>query len=294
MVYTPSDQATFVTFDLETTDLIHGSIIPHITQISAIDYDTGDTFDKYVTPKMPITTTAQQVTGIVVTDSFMKVHGTLVESLPIKEALHQFIKWLESKSNVFLIAHNGRRFDFPVLLSVLKTVDFLDSFFYCTLGLIDTLPVFKKVFPGESHKQEDLVVRHLHTTYSAHNAIEDVTFLRKLLMFTKLSKQEIIKFSFSPKAMYNSLMFNREKAKNIRSLDILISSGICKLATAENIAGSGLNFNHLQRIYSREGEDGLLNTFTVKNSECQPRVTNSKRVLEAVIPKLVDLFRKSE
>ncbi|XP_053381811.1 uncharacterized protein LOC128549276 [Mercenaria mercenaria] len=273
---------------------VHGSIIPHITQISAVDYDSEDTFDQYVVPKMPITTTAQQVTGIVICGSNMTVNGSPVQSLPIKEALERFCKWLEKKPNVFLVAHNWRRFDFPVLMSIVKNVNFLECFFDCVIGLIDTLPVFKKVFPGQSHKQEDLVIRHLQTTYGAHNAIEDVVFLRKLLLFTKLSIQEIIHFSFSPKAMLNSVVFHREKARNIRSRDVLISSSVCKAATAENIAGSGLNLSRLQRIYSRDGEDGLQNTFTVKNSEGQPRVTSSKRVLETVIPKLADFFKNRE
>ena len=159
-------------------------------------------------------------------------------------------------------------------------------------GLIDSLPVFKKVNPDQSsYKQEDLVFSLLQTTYGAHNAVEDVMSLRQIVSFTKLSASEITKCSFSPKVVRNSILFNREKGKNIRSLDVLVSSGVCKAATAENIAGSGLNLSHLKIIYNREGEDGLLNTFTVKNSEGQPRVTNTKRVLETVIPKLVEFFK---
>ena len=96
--------------------------------------------------------------------------------------------------------------------------------------------------------------------------MEVVALLQELLMFTKMSKQEIVHFSFSLKAVYNSLMYNREKAKNIRSLDILISSSVCKSTTAENIAGSELNLTHLHRMYTREGEDGLSNTFTGKQN----------------------------
>ncbi|XP_053385649.1 uncharacterized protein LOC128545990 [Mercenaria mercenaria] len=179
VTYIQHDKPTLVMVDLETTDLIRGSIIPHITQISAVDYDSGDTFDQYVVPKMPITTTAQQVTGIVICGSNLTVNGSPVQSLPIKETLERFL-------------------------------------------------------------------------------------------------------------------FHREKARNIRSLDVLISSSVCKAATAKNIAGSGLNLSRLQRIYSRDGEDGLQNTFTVKNSEGQPRVTSSKRVLETVIPKLADFLKKRE
>ena len=39
--------------------------------------------------------------------------------------------------------------------------------------------------------------------------------------------------------------------------DILVAKGIYKQATAENIAGSGLQLCHLRTIYDREGEDGF-------------------------------------
>lgn len=64
------------------------------------------------------------------------------------------------------------------------------------------------------------------------------------------------------------------------------------MATAENIAGSGLKLEHLKKIYLREREDGLQNTFTIKNSEGQPCVTNTKRTFESVIPKLAEYFSK--
>lgn len=64
------------------------------------------------------------------------------------------------------------------------------------------------------------------------------------------------------------------------------------MPTAENIAASGLNLEHLKLIYSRDGEDGLHSTFTSKNSEGQPRVTNTKRTLESLVPNLVDFLKQ--
>ena len=103
--------------------------MPHITQISATDFDSGDAFDQYVIPKVPITTSAQQVTGIVMNGSNMTVNGNPVEPVPIKEAVGKFCNWLEKKQNVYLIAHNGRRFDFPVLASAIMSMDYAVQFF---------------------------------------------------------------------------------------------------------------------------------------------------------------------
>lgn len=66
--------------------------------------------------------------------------------------------------------------------------------------------------------------------------------------------------------MLNILIFNETKSRNIDSLHCLIASGVLKTATAENIAGSGLNLHHLQLIWQRDGEDGLLNVLSAKNS----------------------------
>ena len=95
--------------------------------------------------------------------------------------------------------------------------------------------------------------------------------------------------SFTPQASYNCMFLNRKKSKNVSTLDILVAKGICKRASAENIAGSGLQLCHFRTIYQWEGEDGLLNTFTERNSdEGQHKVTNCKRTLESVIPKMAE------
>ncbi|KAL4236605.1 hypothetical protein ACF0H5_004989 [Mactra antiquata] len=60
-------------------------------------------------------------------------------------------------------------------------------------------------------------------------------------------------FLFSPKAVFCNNLNSREKAKNFSSLKVLVSCGICKMATDENIDGSGLNLDQLKQIYVRDG-----------------------------------------
>lgn len=158
------------------------------------------------------------------------------------------------------------------------------------LGLIDSLQVFKKLFPSGSLKQEDLVARLLGVSYNAHNAMADVESLRQLILLPSVANLQLA-FSFSPTDVHSSMMFDREK-KNLPSLNILLSSGVCKLPTAENIAGSGLNLHHLRAIFRRCGEDGLRDVFTAKNSDNLPRVTSAKKILDEVIPKLAAFFEK--
>lgn len=256
-----------------------------------MDVKSGDIFNTYVIPKCPISTTAQHITGIVWNGSDMTVHGRPLPALSIGTALLEFCDWLQKRQNVFLISHNGRKFDFPILVTSFISVGKLENFFQCTAGLIDSLPLFRKYFPEQtSYKQEDLVSKLLHTSYGAHNATEDVSMLQKLLVFSSLPSKAVLSFSFTPKALYHSVWFNQAKVKNLPSLNVLVYSGVCKNPTAENIAGSGLTLFHLRKIYQRDGEDGLLNTFTVKNTENQPRVTSTKRVLDTLVPKLAEFF----
>lgn len=283
--------ASFVTFDLETTDLIRGRVVPHITQMAAYELQSGATFSVYVIPRLPITSSAQQVTGIVMNGSSLTVNGKPVDAMDIRAAVVGLLKWIRAFPHAVLISHNGRRFDFPVLLKTVMNIDKTGEFFDSVCGFIDSLSIFRKIYPGrKSYKQEELVHSLLNSTYDAHNAVGDVQALGKLIKNTSLSPQEILQHSFTPCAVQKALLFREEKAKNLPTLNPLISKGVLKMCTAENVAGSGLQLTHLKKIFQRDGEDGLLNTFISPNSEGQPRVTNVKRTLESVIPKLVDFF----
>jgi DNA polymerase III epsilon subunit-like protein len=158
---------------------------------------------------------------------------------------------------------------------------------------VDTLPVFKATFPGRtSYKQQDLA-SGIGIEYDAHNADDDVNCLSKLVCAAlKADEKCLVTKSFPPKDVKNNLEANKQKRSNMPSLSVLVASGLMKNATAENIASSGLNFHHLKVIHKRQGEDGLRSVFTMRNSEGQPRVTNVKKVLDSVLPKLADFYEK--
>ena len=271
----------------------HG-VMPHITQIAAANVSTRASFNTYVTPKQPIAFGAQQVTGIVYSGGTMTVHGKQVEPKPIQAALVDFCSWLEQFENVILIAHNGRKFDFPVLVSACAVNNLLNRMCASVKGCVDSLALFKKTFPEEpSYKQEELMKNILNEHYNAHDALADVIALGRLYNACEnVTVKEFLAHSFCLKAVYFNQCFLKSKAKHLPSLNTLVANGVCKAATAENIAGSGLNLGHLRTIFGRDGQDGLLNVFQGKNSEGQPRVTNNKRVLDSVIPSLSEFLNK--
>ena len=66
--------------------------------------------------------------------------------------------WLRQFKDVFLVAHNGRCFDFPVIVAVRVVTATHGDLCSSVTGFVDSIPVFKTIYPmRNSHKQEDLV-----------------------------------------------------------------------------------------------------------------------------------------
>ncbi|XP_061170673.1 uncharacterized protein LOC133180113 [Saccostrea echinata] len=283
-----TEEPTMVMFDLETTDLIRGRHMPHIVQIAAVELKSGSAFNTYVRPKMAQTDTARTVTGIVASSSGVFVAGKLVESENIHSAAEKFIKYLKKFKNVCLFAHNGRRFDFPVLISTFKNIEKDIELASVVTCCIDSLSMFKKCFKDQdSYKQESLFRSLLNDTYSAHNAVDDVKALGKLVQHALLSSVDVLTFSFPLNAVLQQLTYNGEKAKNYSSLTGLVQNAVISKSMAGKIAGSGLAFQHLKAIKNRDGEDGLRNTFLDK-TRGQARVNCTRKTLDDVVSKLIN------
>lgn len=55
--------------------------------------------------------------------SSMTVNGIPVDAMDIHAAVVGLVKWIKAFSHAVLISHNGRRFDFPVLLKMVMNID---------------------------------------------------------------------------------------------------------------------------------------------------------------------------
>ncbi|KAL4229637.1 hypothetical protein ACF0H5_010025 [Mactra antiquata] len=97
--------------------LVREGKIRHITQIAAQVVGQSISLNLYVKPLIPITATAPQITGMSMVGDKMFVHGSPVSTVDINITCDSFI---EKFSNMILTAHNGKRFDFPVLVLVLS------------------------------------------------------------------------------------------------------------------------------------------------------------------------------
>ena len=126
---------------------------------------------------------ASEVTGISKEGNQLYHNGTPVEALGIADALDAFLDFLQRQgSSINLYGHNIKSFDCHVLFNALEAVGKKDKFESIVSSFLDTKIMLKAQFPDlESHTQQYLVNEFLNEHYSAHNAIEDVAILQKLV-----------------------------------------------------------------------------------------------------------------
>jgi DNA polymerase III epsilon subunit family exonuclease len=162
---------SFVTFDFETTDTDVATC--GVVEIGAARVVNGrivERFHTLVNPFKPISAGATKLHGY--TDADVSL------APPFSEVLPQFLAFVGSD---ILVAHNGQRFDIPVLRR-LGNVEHL--VFYDTLPLVRSLS-------QDSGKLEDLAARFGIDVGRAHHALDDACTLA--LVYLELEKQRVIR-----------------------------------------------------------------------------------------------------
>ena len=105
---------------------VRGHSLPQITQIAASDLAGTRTFSQYVMPTELISAGARKVTGLSVDGERLIHHGQPVNATDIQSALKLFSAWVKTIPNCVLVAHNGRQFDFPLLVHALNCAGLFD------------------------------------------------------------------------------------------------------------------------------------------------------------------------
>ena len=161
-------------------------------------------------PEKDITPGASQVTQLAVVRGRLCLKGKPVDSKSAKEGLKSFVEWLKAKEMpVILFAHNAKSFDCKRIICSLQKCDLLNSFQSCVVGFVDTLILFKAILPQrEKYSQESLVSDLLGISYSAHDLLEDVRALQRLVSYKEVNEKAIIKASFSLNYAINSDLNN--------------------------------------------------------------------------------------
>ncbi|KPK78373.1 MAG: hypothetical protein AMS25_15730, partial [Gemmatimonas sp. SM23_52] len=162
----------YVTFDLETTDLDPATC--EIVELGAArvrDGEIVDSFRSLVRSEAPISAGASAIHGY--TDKDLRDAPTLQEVWPRFRAF---------AGDSVLVAHNGHRFDVPVLRRLVgRFADVHELIFF------DTLPLARSLF-RESARLTDLAERFEIRKGRAHHALDDAVTLAHV--FGRLSQQQ--------------------------------------------------------------------------------------------------------
>ncbi len=154
----------YVTFDFETTD--NDAATCGVVEIGAARVVNGEIVDRFqslVNPYKPISPKATAVHGYTDAD--------VAGAPPFHEVFPQFRAFV---GDDVLIAHNGMKFDVPVLRRLAAGRDGVD-----TLTFYDTFPLVRSL-SQDSPKQEDIAHRFGIDCGRAHHALDDAITLAQV------------------------------------------------------------------------------------------------------------------
>lgn len=194
------NESALVFFDLETGGLATGK---DILQIAAVCDNRS--FMQYVTPTKEVDIKAQEVNKLTkLGGNLMKIISeepltmTQLNTLPIKETLQNFVNWLADIGPCFLVGHSVS-FDKRHFLHHINQENLSSSINETVLGFTNTLPLYRELHPelkkpnGPGYRQSVLVEHFLQEKYGAHDALEDVKALKRLVEETKVSRDDLIR-----------------------------------------------------------------------------------------------------
>lgn len=163
----------FVAFDLETTDRDPERCgIVEIGAVRVVDGKVTETFRELVRPQGPISPGASDVHGY--TDDAVRNAPRLETVWP------RFRAFCEG---FVLVAHNGHRFDVPVLRRHAARLGGLEGMVF-----FDTLPLARSLF-RESARLEDLAERFEVRLERAHHALDDALALAHVFLALSARKR---------------------------------------------------------------------------------------------------------
>ena len=237
----------------------------------------------------------------------------MVQSVSTETALFEFLLYLkqvkasgDNNSVTALIGHNSTDFDVPILLRnsdmrlknnlTEMNVYFSDSQLLMKSLIKDKHQALQLENDGFCKPNQGSLYTHLfNEQFDAHDALEDVRALRRILFDShlSLSKKTIVENSSVTsvsQAVENMLYLDRRHELLLtfsnKLFDASDDNGPIKRSMAQNIAGSGLSYDDLRKLYSTFGKRGVVAILSNPPSTSlskTPRVTRTKRILAAIV-----------
>lgn len=152
----------YVVFDTETTDKdTEACEVVELAAVRVRDGEIVDRFQSLIRCSRPISTGATGVHGYVDAD--------LIDERTLQDVWPEFRRFI---GDAVLVAHNGHKFDVPVLKRLTAPWDGLSGVFF-----FDSLPLARHLFPTGGLRLEDLAVHFGIDTGRSHHALDDAICL---------------------------------------------------------------------------------------------------------------------
>ena len=304
----------FLIFDTETNTTGKSA---ELCQLSVADKSGLHQFSTYVLPVQDIDYFASKVNKlkIVIKNGERKLHkhNKEVSTLSLKKAMSQFLTFVsqsvdraKSQTNktvsMVLLGHNASTFDTPVLLRNSGS-HFSERLEAMDVWLADSLTLFKALirkkvpclqntdgtFPKTN--QSSLYNFLFQKSFEAHDALEDVLALRKIIFESRLelSTKIIIEDSGLVSASHAAedvVYLDRRHLLMQSFKDNLYHPQYLKKNIVEKISGSGLAFEDLKTVYNKFGKEGLIAILSkppTSSPSTSPRVTTTTRILATIV-----------
>lgn len=184
-----------------------------IIQLAAVS--GGHSLNLYVVPRARIERGAAKVTGFKVCRHRLFLRHQPVFTNTLREILVSFIAFLQMFKQPFLVGHNIRHFDCPLLVRALDRLELREQFGSSVSACVDTLPLAREVLSGrnlQSFSQEKLVRELLGVNYKAHDALEDVRALQMLYTFIQPTAEQVRRHTFTLDSVERKTAFSTKDA----------------------------------------------------------------------------------
>lgn len=154
--------------DFETTGL--NPETDEIIEYAIRKYENDTNTNNFVKPNfMNISEKITEITGI--TQDIVNKNG-----ITQKEACEDIEKFLIHNNIIYVIAHNGHRFDYLFLKNLFKR----NNKILPDINYVDSIHIFKEIVKLDSYSQKSLCEKYEIVQENAHRAIGDVDDLRNI------------------------------------------------------------------------------------------------------------------
>lgn len=252
-------------------------------QIAAVHVDkVSYVYNRYITPKQE-NDKATEAQYYVVLNSGSTDSKTVI-TVAEGEAIKGLVDYLcDDDSKKILIAHEGEKFNFPLLLELVKRYNLMDSFKEVVLGLVDSMPLFKCLFPcRHKYRLLDLARDILGYNGITNNSEQEVSILSQLISHKAVFPRAILKTSLTLDYYLKCDEYDTNYTRNKSTYNMLVKTGVMTDYMAEKTASSGLGYDHLYIAYEAAGPEGLNVLVSLPWGGNGPRVTKNSKFIETI------------